>query len=119
MNTMTIEHRNKQFIISKTEHKSRFCKKTTEHIEKRESQEIPFFNQQFSNSVVCKTKPIVSKRLQQQSFILTHTHHAVKHVFFAVFIAHITVKLAKRNVIIDIDDKCVHNHRIHIANFEF
>lgn len=56
MNTMTIERRNKQFIISKTEYKSRFCKKTTERIEKRESQAIPFFNQQFSNSVVCKTK---------------------------------------------------------------
>lgn len=26
MNTMTIEHRNKQFITSKTEYKSRFCK---------------------------------------------------------------------------------------------
>ena len=26
MNTMTIEHRNKQFIISKTEYKSRFYK---------------------------------------------------------------------------------------------
>lgn len=35
MNTMTIEHRNKQFIISKTEYKSRFCKKTTEYIEKK------------------------------------------------------------------------------------
>lgn len=55
MNTMTIEYRNKQFIISKTEHKSRFLQKTTEHIEKRESQAIPFFNQRVSNSVVCKT----------------------------------------------------------------
>ena len=27
MNTMTIEHRNKQFIISKTEYKSRFFAK--------------------------------------------------------------------------------------------
>lgn len=64
MNTMAIEYRNKQFIISKTEYKNRvqkpfFCKKTTEHIEKRESHAIPFFNQRFSNSVVCKTKPIV------------------------------------------------------------
>lgn len=120
MNTMTIEYRNKQFIISKTEYKSRFFAKKQRSISKKGNRKrFPFSINGFQIRLFAKQKPIVSKRLQQQSFILTHAHHAVKHVFFAVFIAHITFKLAKRNVIIDVDDKCVHNHRIHIANFEF
>lgn len=59
MNTMTIEYRNKRFIISKTEYKSRFCKKTTEHIEKGNRKRFPFSINVFQIRLFAKQKPIV------------------------------------------------------------
>lgn len=114
----TAEYRNKRFIIQKPSIKAVFAKNNGEYRKKGIARDSLFQSTIFKFGCL-QNKTDSVKRLQQQSFILTHAHHAGKHVFFAVFIAHITFQLAKRNVIIDVDDKCVHNHRIHIANFEF
>ena len=57
-------------------------------------------------------------RLQEKGLVFAHTHHAVEDVLLAVLVTDVALKLTPCDVVVNVDDQSVHDHRVDAADLE-